>query len=105
MAHATVAACAAAASRGCPGRCGNRCGASSGRARAICCRWTLSAWPGSRDPGTRSRETGIAPALRSGCGLAGVLPLDHRRPLPAGLHRDPRRRAGRHGHRVRRTRA
>ena len=38
-------------------------------------------------------------------GRLGVLPLDHRRPHPPGLHRDPPRRASPDRHRLRRARA
>ena len=90
MAHATVSRCLVrrGMSRG-RGRRARRCGGLSGRAPAICCRWTPSAWRASaagprghrRPPSHRRREAQAR-------GL-GVLSLDHRRPQPLGLHRDP----------------
>ena len=82
-------AAAAAAARG-------RCGALSGRARAICCRWTPSAWRASAGPATNVTGDRSPHRRREArAGRLGVLPLDHRRPLPAGVHRDscPTRRA------------
>ena len=43
----------------------------SGRARAICCKWTPSAWRASRGPGTRSPATATAPAPRRRPASAG----------------------------------
>ena len=52
-----------------------------------------------------SPATAHAPAPRNATRRLGVLSLDHRRPLPAGLHRAAPRRARRHRHRLRRARA
>ena len=106
MAHATVSRCLArrGISRA-PGRRASRSGALSGRARAICCKWTPSAWRASPGPGTVTGDRSTHQRREEGPGRLGVLPLDHRRPLPAGLHRAAPRRARRHRHRLRRTRA
>ena len=75
------------------GRRARRSGALSGRARAICCRWTPSALRASRGPGTRSPAT----AHRTGAEKRmqrrlGVLPLDRstitRRLAYTEIHRD-----------------
>ena len=59
-------------------------------------RFTRPGHAGDRRPLPQRRREARA-------GRLGVLPLDHRRPLPPGLHRAARRREGRHRHRLRRA--
>lgn len=80
---------------------GQRSSATNGHAQASCCTWTPSAWDASRHLGTRSPAIAVVlPQSR-----LGVRALDRRRLLPAGLLRDPRRRDGRHAHRVHHARS
>ena len=103
MAHTTVSRCLrVGACRGCRGRA-SRSGALSGRVRVTCCKWTPSAWPGS-PPRAQGHRQPLDQERRKRGAWAGVLSLDHRRPLPARLHRDPPRRNRRDRHRLRRAR-